>query len=517
MASVMVDRLVERNFCVSPVFGSELPNVCVDSELVTPVGAVEVAVRPNTPDSFPLRQPLSSSCSPRDGARLKVRLARLKMETEAKERARKAQLELRIRKLEIEAETAIKLKQLEFESQAHLLTSSGSTTATDLPSTFQSTAPFDVSTNISLVPTFGECDVDSYLTVFERIATALKWPRDVWPILLLCKLPGKAQEAVASLPVEKSLCYDTVKAAILSVYQLVPEAYRQKFRQHPKVPSHTYSHFAREKGSLFDKWCTSSKVSDFSALRELILLEDFKQCLPNPLVLYLNEKRVQTLSEAAVLADEFMLIHKSNFPVFPPKCSSHFPVSSASLNVKRPRYQTKCFYCHKSGHLIANCPALKRKAERTAPKQSVSLSQSGSTTLATDTSQKLDSDSESLVLGGLVGQPSGRGSDLHPSDSVLLSNISDKPVVSKPAGARFQARLESPDYGRTFSYCRDGLCLGVDHQISECSCNLDSCYLIVSLPHNKSCRQLRGTPSWFSHCSKRGSKIHEVCRFVAPG
>lgn len=34
--------------------------------------------------------------------------------------------------------------------------------------------------------------------------------------------------------------------------------------------------FAREKGALFDKWSTSSNVNDFSSLRELMLLEDFK-------------------------------------------------------------------------------------------------------------------------------------------------------------------------------------------------------------------------------------------------
>lgn len=47
------------------------------------------------------------------------------------------------------------------------------------------------------------------------IASAWRWSRDVWPLLLQCKLHGKAQEAVAALPVEYSLNYDNIKAAVL--------------------------------------------------------------------------------------------------------------------------------------------------------------------------------------------------------------------------------------------------------------------------------------------------------------
>ncbi len=87
---------------------------------------------------------------------------------------------------------------------------------------------FDVSKNISLVPQFRETEVDSYFGVFERIASALNWSREVWPLLLQCKLTGKAQEVCATLSLEDSLKYDAVKAAILRAYELVPEAYRQR-------------------------------------------------------------------------------------------------------------------------------------------------------------------------------------------------------------------------------------------------------------------------------------------------
>ncbi len=64
---------------------------------------------------------------------------------------------------------------------------------------------------------------------------------------------------------------------------------------------------------LFDKWCTASKASDFDSLRELMVIEEFKGCLSDRVVVYLNEQKVTILSHAAVLADEFVLTHKNIF------------------------------------------------------------------------------------------------------------------------------------------------------------------------------------------------------------
>lgn len=100
----------------------------------------------------------------------------------------------------------------------------------------------------------------------------------------------ESQEAVAALPLEGSLDYDSIKAAILRAYELVPEAYRQKFRNHKKAQNQTYAEFIREKGTLFDKWSNSCEASDCDLLLELILLEEFQKCLPDCTVVYLNEQ-----------------------------------------------------------------------------------------------------------------------------------------------------------------------------------------------------------------------------------
>lgn len=42
-----------------------------------------------------------------------------------------------------------------------------------------------------------------------------------------------------------------------------------------------------------------------------MLLEDFKNALPEKMVVFLNEQKMTTLSNAAVLGDKFVLIHKN--------------------------------------------------------------------------------------------------------------------------------------------------------------------------------------------------------------
>lgn len=48
-------------------------------------------------------------------------------------------------------------------------------------------------------------------------------------------------------------------------------------------------------------------------MQELILLEDFKTGMPESVVVHLNEQKATKLSEAAVLADEFALTHRTFF------------------------------------------------------------------------------------------------------------------------------------------------------------------------------------------------------------
>lgn len=266
-------------------------------------------MRPTTQFTMPRYEPLSPGSSVLLGeARLKVRLACLWMEAQEKPESRQAQLKLEIRKLEIEADKAVRLLE-NYQKELPALCPSAQAGMTP-PSTASTCDTFDICKNIN-VPPFRDTEVD--FAAFERVASALRLPFDVWPLLLQCKIHGKAQEAVAALLFEDSLNYDLVKMAHMRSYELVPEAYRQKFRHHKRAPVQTHVEFAREKGTLFDKWCSACKANDFNSLCEFVILEEFKKCLPECIVVYLKEQKVSSLSEAAVLADEYVLTHQTMF------------------------------------------------------------------------------------------------------------------------------------------------------------------------------------------------------------
>ena len=73
--------------------------------------------------------------------------------------------------------------------------------------------------------------MDKFFAHFERVATVLKWPRDVWSMTLQCAFVGKAQQAYSSLSLEDAADYEKVKQSVLRVYSLVPEAYVTVVRQ----------------------------------------------------------------------------------------------------------------------------------------------------------------------------------------------------------------------------------------------------------------------------------------------
>jgi len=121
-------------------------------------------------------------------------------------------------------------------------------------------------------------------------------------------LVWKAQEIYCALCVEKSAQYDEVKKAILKAYELVPEAYRQKFRDSRKQEGQTYVEFAREKEVLLDRWCAAKQVDhDYHKLRQLILVEEFKTCLPSDVKMYNRLTESRQLASSSCTSGRILL------------------------------------------------------------------------------------------------------------------------------------------------------------------------------------------------------------------
>ena len=127
-------------------------------------------------------------------------------------------------------------------------------------------------------------------------------------------LVGKALEVYNQPDVEGSEKFENVKEAILNAYEKVPEAYRQKFRSQRKTFSQTYVEFAHVKQRSFDQWCHAMNVQkDYENLRQIVLIEEFKNNLNVNRRMYIDERRPKDINEAAWLADEYTLIHQTNF------------------------------------------------------------------------------------------------------------------------------------------------------------------------------------------------------------
>lgn len=135
-----------------------------------------------------------------------------------------------------------------------------------------------------------------FFDVFGRVPASLLWPKEVWPLLVQCKLVGKV---FSTLCLEGSLKYK-VKSTILGSYEVVPEAYRQ--------------HCCSRSKSNLCRVCTGKDHSLISGLLimmcELLLLEEIKNCLFDCVVVCLNEQKVTTLKATAVATEEFYLTQK---------------------------------------------------------------------------------------------------------------------------------------------------------------------------------------------------------------
>lgn len=306
----------------------------------------------------------------------------MEKEREREEREREREERERTERLEIQRlQHELEMRKLEVEEKlgsGHPRTNRG--------------AEFDVTKHIRLVPPFQERDADKYFLHFEKVAENLKWPKHNWTLLLQSVLIGKARDVYTQLSVDQASDYDSVKELILKGYELVPEAYRQKFRNSAKQTNQTYVEFARNKEQLFDRWCTSEKVDkDHDRLRHMVLVEEFKRCIHGDIRIFINEKKAETLADAARLADDYSLTHKVSFVE---KSNQHFSARNKnsfdagstqnsnekphntnsdkdfnSTNKNQNRQPTKykpftnspiCNYCKIRGHVMSDCRRLKR-------------------------------------------------------------------------------------------------------------------------------------------------------------
>ena len=234
-----------------------------------------------------------------------------------------------------------------------------------------------LSSMVRFLPKFNDRDPDIFFSLFEGIAEERGWNDAERTLLLQTVLPGRAQDAFVALPVTDRKCYQRVKEAVLRVYEQVPEFYRQRFRNWRKGDQQTYSEISRELIGFFNRWCSSVQVNTYERLCDLIVLEQFKNIVPEGLAVYINEHKVKTAAEAAVLADEFNLTHRGTHNEYVPRRPSSpreergtsrlnsGPSGTRQTPSNRSEWDVeKCHYCLKSGHWKRECPLLEGREDK---------------------------------------------------------------------------------------------------------------------------------------------------------
>ena len=62
---------------------------------------------------------------------------------------------------------------------------------------------------------------------------------------------------------------------------------------------------------MLDRWLSSKNVNDeFKQLRQLVLIQQFKDCIHADIKTHLGERDINDLKETATTADDFALTHK---------------------------------------------------------------------------------------------------------------------------------------------------------------------------------------------------------------
>ena len=309
------------------------------------------------------------------------------MMEEEKTRLEKIASEEKLRHHELEQEREIELAKLTHAKEiAEMQLQAGQKISfSSQPTQNHDHTHFNVAQWFHAVPKFRENAVEDFFVSFEKMAHRLKWPYEYWTTLLQHVLVGKALEVYNQLDVEGSEKFENVKEAILNAYEKVPEAYRQKFRSQRKTFSQTYVEFAHVKQRSFDQWCHAMNVQkDYENLRQIVLIEEFKNNLNVNLRMYIDERRPKDINEAAWLADEYTLIHQTNFQSKQGSNShrvgekTNFPIKSSGEKEKanqskssssKPRSSNwsssvRCSFCKKPGHILSDCFILKRRQEQ---------------------------------------------------------------------------------------------------------------------------------------------------------
>ncbi|KAL2087883.1 hypothetical protein ACEWY4_016711 [Coilia grayii] len=148
-------------------------------------------------------------------------------------------------------------------------------------------------------------DIEQYLTTFERLAGAYRWPRADWPVYLVPYLVGRARAAYVAMDIEEAMDYDKVKEAILMKYEINEEIYRERFREPDIRPGETPRELYHRLKDLYKKWIKPAGKT-VEEVGEKIILEQYLRSLAPDVRIWVKEHNPATGQQAAEWVEAFL-------------------------------------------------------------------------------------------------------------------------------------------------------------------------------------------------------------------
>ena len=195
--------------------------------------------------------------------------------------------------------------------------------------------------------------MDSYLSRFEKYATANKWDKNVWAAYLSALLKGRALDVYDRLSTEDAADYDKLKDALLKNFDMTESGFRKKFRYSRPERSETFIQFSSRLCSYLNKWLTMAKVEkSFEAVCDFMARDQFLEACSRELFVHLKPKAFENLDAMAKEADLFAEARGGVFSCVNKGQRDNNKAAAQSKPESKPsgKPEIKCGICGK-GHL----------------------------------------------------------------------------------------------------------------------------------------------------------------------
>ena len=199
--------------------------------------------------------------------------------------------------------------------------------------------------------------MDSYLSRFEKYATANKWDKNVWAAYLSALLKGRALDVYDRLSTEDAADYDKLKDALLKNFDMTERGFRKKFRYSRPERSETFIQFSSRLCSYLNKWLTIAKVEkSFEAVCDFMARDQFLEACSRELFVHLKPKAFEKLDAMAKEAGLFAEARGGVFSCVNKGQRDNNKGAAQSKPESKPsgKPEIKCGICGK-GHLTIRC------------------------------------------------------------------------------------------------------------------------------------------------------------------